>query len=196
MEKNWNGDQNSIFKTMGASSHAEGARSNTDFYATPPEAVEMLLELENFQNPIWECACGAGHISEVLRNHGFKVRSTDKYNHGFGKKKDFLDPMVTLWTGDVITNPPYKYAQDFVEKALGIIPTGRKVAMFLKILFLEGKRRKKLFLSQPPKVVYVSSSRLRCAKNGDFSVSNSAVAYGWFVWIKGFDGEPILKWFN
>lgn len=50
--------------------------------------------------------------------------------------------------------------------------------MFLKVTFLEGKARKKMFQENPPKYVYVSSSRLACAKNGDFETYNGgAVAY-------------------
>jgi hypothetical protein len=57
--------------------------------------------------------------------------------------------------------------------------------------------RKELFKKHPPKIVYVSSSRLSCAKNGEFEkYPSSAVAYAWFVWIKGFKGDPIIKWIN
>lgn len=74
---------------------------------------------------------------------------------------------------------------------------GRKVAMFLKLQFLEGKSRKQFFLENPPKAIYVSSSRLICAINGEFDkISSSAVAYAWFVWEKGFTGDPIIKWIN
>lgn len=74
---------------------------------------------------------------------------------------------------------------------------GRKVAMFLKLQFLEGKSRKEFFLKNPPKTVYVSSSRLICAMNGEFSkYPSSAVAYAWFVWEKGFKGDPVIKWIN
>ena len=67
--------------------------------------------------------------------------------------------------------------------------------MFLKLQFLEGKARKSLFKKYPPKVVYVSSARLLCAKNGEFEkYPSSAVAYAWFVWEKGFTGDPIIKW--
>ncbi len=86
-------------------------------------------------------------------------------------------------------------AEEFVYKSLEIIPEGNKVAMFLKILFLEGQKRKKLFITNPPETLYVSSARLICAKNGKFDeVSSSAVAYGWFVWRKGFKGDTKIKW--
>ena len=88
-------------------------------------------------------------------------------------------------------------AQEFVEHAMELVPNGAKVAMFLKLQFLEGKARRELFKKYPPKTVYVSSSRLICAKNGDFeSVTSSAVAYCWYVWVKGFKGDTIIKWCN
>lgn len=80
---------------------------------------------------------------------------------------------------------------------LDIIPTGNKVAMFLKVLFLEGKERKKFFEENPPRVIYVASGRLNCAKNGDFDkYTSSAVAYAWFVFEKGYKGDTIVKWIN
>ena len=84
---------------------------------------------------------------------------------------------------DIITNPPYSKAQEFVEHALDISSDGCKVAMFLKIQFLEGKSRRALFDKQPPKTVYVSTGRLRCAMNGDFEkyAKSSAVCYAWYV---------------
>lgn len=201
MEKDDKRNSNSIYKTLGASNHTDKERQIEDYYATDPKAAELLLELETFNHNIWECACGEGHLSKVFENKGFNVRSTDLIDRGFGETGiDFLAIDNVEWDGDIITNPPYKYAQEFIEKALQIIPEGNKVAMLLRVLFLEGKKRKELFISQPPKTIYVSSSRILCAKNGDFekmiSGGGSAVACAWFVWQKGFKGTTELKWFN
>ena len=69
--------------------------------------------------------------------------------------------------------------------------------MFLKLTFLEGQARKQFFLENPPKTVYVSSSRLNCAKQGDFvTYTSSAIAYAWFIWEKGYQGDTIIKWIN
>ena len=97
---------------------------------------------------------------------------------------------------DIVTNPPYKYAKEFAEHALELLPDGGKCAMFLKLQFLEGKARRKLFEKYPPRTVYVSSSRLHCAKNGDFAAyqNKSCITYAWFVWEKGFAGEPVIRW--
>ena len=198
--KDWTGDKNSIFKTLGASNHTDKERQKHDYYATEPRAIELLLEVEEFSDHIWECACGEGHLSKVLVERGYNVRSTDLIDRGYGEGGvDFL-AQSEPFDGDIITNPPYKYASEFVYKALDLIPEGGKVAMFLKLQFLEGKKRKELFLKHPPKVIYVSSSRLLCAKNGEFEQmragGGSAVAYAWFVWVKGFKGDTIVKWIN
>ena len=200
MDKNLTGNKNSIFKTLGASNHTEKRRDRHDYYATEPNATLHLMRLERFQKSVWEPACGEGYMSMVLEQHGYTVRSTDLIDRGYGVGGvDFLS-IDEHWDGDIITNPPYKYAQAFVEKSLSITKPGAKVAMFLKIQFLESKGRRSLFENNPPKTVYVSSSRLLCAKNAEFQKmmdgGGSAVAYAWFVWENGFCGDTILKWFN
>jgi len=198
--KDWTGNSNSIYKTLGASNHTKKDRQRQDYYATEPKAIKLLLDVEKFNKNVWECACGGGHMADVLVKHGYNVRASDLIDRGYGEVRDFLFWNDEIWNGDIITNPPYSKAQEFIEKAIDIIPKGNKVAMFLKIQFLEGKRRKKLFIEQPPKVIYVSSSRLLCAKNAEFEKmiegGGSAVAYGWFIWQKGYRGETIIKWIN
>lgn len=201
MKKDWVGDGNSVYKTLGSSHHSEHERQSHDYYATEPRAAEMLLKLETFSNNIWEPACGAGHLSQVFEKAGYDVKSTDLIDRGYGRGGvDFLSIENQEWNGAIITNPPYIYAKEFIYKALDIIPEGNKVAMFLKVQFMEGKGRKRLFEDNPPKTVWVSSSRLNCAKNAEFEglriSGGSAVAYAWYVWVKGFKGVTGLKWFN
>lgn len=107
---------------------------------------------------------------------------------------DFLQ-VTECFEGDIITNPPYKYATEFIFKALDLIPEGRKVFMFLKLQFLESKSRKALFDTEQLKTVYVSRSRIQCGKNGEFTGS-SAVAYAWYEFEKGYKGNPTIKWIN
>lgn len=186
-----------MFKTIGASNHANGDRQRDDYYATEPKATEWLCKQEKFEGKILEPACGEGHISEVLRRAGYEVISRDMADRGYGEVADFLAEENRWFDGNIVTNPPYKFAREFIEKALSIIPEGKKVAMFLKLTFLEGKTRKALFRLQPPCRVWVSSSRLKCAMNGDFSLTNGgAIAYAWFVWEKGYKGDTIVRWFN
>lgn len=197
--KDWTGNRKTVFATLGASNHTDREREKHDYYATEPKAVELLLAEEQFSPIIWECACGEGHLSKAIENHGYAVISTDLIYRGYGEPEslDFLKETFTDFEGDIITNPPYRYALEFVKQALQTVQSGRKVAMFLRLQFLEGKNRKQFFLQNPPRTVYVSSSRLKCALNGDFKeIGSSAQAYAWFVWEKGFSGDPIIKWIN
>lgn len=188
-----------VFTTLGSSNHAAEDREVFDYYATDPKAVEMLLELEQFAPVIWEPACGEGHISKVLQAHGYQVISTDLVYRGFGDPEplDFLKETLDGFGGDIITNPPYSAGLEFVQRALESIRPGGKVAMFLKVQFLEGQKRGAFFNNTPPRIVYISRSRLACYKNGDMSVKpERAIAYAWYVWEKGFTGDPVIKWFN
>ena len=187
-----------VFKTLGSSNHTPNERAANDYYATEPQAVEMLLQMETFAPVIWEPACGEGHISKVLAAHGYEVISTDLIYRGFGEPEpmDFLTETFPNFEGDIITNPPYSAGLEFVERALETVRPGGKVAMFLKVQFLEGKRRGELFAKTPPRTIYISRSRLACAKNGDFEHTEKAIAYAWYVWEKGFTGDPVIKWFN
>ena len=183
-------------RTLGSTSITKADREENDFYATESKAVELLLAEETFDNNILEPCCGKKHITNILEQAGYTVKSSDLIDRGVGADiQDFFK--ITDWDGDIISNPPYKNALDFVKHSLEIVKEGSKVAMFLKILFLEGKTRKEFFLESPPKVIYVASGRLNCAKNGDFDkYTTGAVCYAWFVWEKGFTGEPVIRWIN
>lgn len=196
--KDWTGNSVAPFSCLGASNHSLKEREENDYYATNPKHVEELLQVETFNNQIWECAVGGGHIASVLEKQGYKVYGTDIVDRGYHAYEyfDFLDENnLKQWHGDIITNPPYKYAKEFIHNAINVIDEGNKVAMFLKLTFLEGQARKQLFNKYPPKIIYVYSKRALCAKNGEFkNTKSSAVAYAWFVWEKGFQGNPIIKW--
>lgn len=189
---------NNPMVTLGISNDAGTVRADHDFYATPHYAVEELLKRETFSNNVWECACGHGHISEVLKNHGYNVKSTDLIDRGYGTGNvDFLKTNG-IYKGDIVTNPPYfrNNALLFVKKALQTIPEGHKVAMFLRLLFIEGQGRRELFDQYPPVRIYAFSKRVFAGKNGELenTKGNSAMAFAWFVWEKGNTNLPTLHW--
>lgn len=199
--KDWTGNKKSTFVTLGASNHSDGEREINDFYSTDPASLEVFLkalERDNFQlhDDIWECACGQGHLSRVLEEQGYNVYSSDLIDRGYGiSNTNFLETIGYKLQRDILTNPPYKYAQEFVEHSLNILDDGYYCIMFLKIQFLEGQVRRKLFEKYPPKYVYVNSARQTCYINGDMSKKmSSASCYCWFVWEKGFTGEPVIRW--
>ena len=199
--KDWTGNTKTTFVQLGASNHSDKEREQNDFYATDPNTLSIFLKALERDNitlhqDIWECACGQGHLSKVLIGRGYNVLSTDKVDRGYGKVQDFLEILpFKEYNYEIITNPPYKYAQEFVEQSLRLVSEDRYVIMLLKIQFLEGKERRKLFNKYPPKYVYVNSARQTCYINGDMSKKmSSASCYCWFMWQKGFKGEPIIRW--
>ena len=193
----WTGNIHSIFATMGASNHTADEREQDDYYATDPRAVDALLTKATLSPRLWECACGAGHLSKRLIELGYDVKSSDLVDRGYGTPGvDFLK-CEDRFDGDIITNPPFKYAQQFVEHALALVPDGRRVFMFLRLQFLEGKSRRQLFDTGALRTVYVFSSRVPTYKGGHVeTMMSSAVAYAWFEFEKGYKGKTTVEWIN
>jgi hypothetical protein len=138
--------------------------------------------VERFGSVVWEPACGEGDISRVLMDYGYEVISHDLVDRGFGvARRDFLMERE-LVAPDIITNPPFKLALPFVEHSLDLGAV--KVAMFLRLAFLEGVERKAFFERCPPARVWVMSRRVpmqrgRLSRDGD---GHGVMAFAWFVW--------------
>ena len=90
--KDWTGNSKSTYTMLGASNHSDHEREDNDFYATDPKALELLLDLEEFDPYVWEPACGKGHLSEVLKKRGYIVRSTDLIDRGYLPLHNRSDP--------------------------------------------------------------------------------------------------------
>ena len=165
-------------------------REKNDFYATPEESTEKLLRVVTFRGRIYEPCCGQGHISEVLVKHGYEVFSSDLVDRGYGTPRvDFL--METQKYDNIVTNPPFKNALEFAERALEL--SRYKVALLLKLSFLEGVARRNFFKRYPPEKVWVFSQRQALMKNGE-PHSGGMLALAWFVWSKGNIESPTVGW--
>ena len=174
-------------------------REDNDFYATNPKAMELalpFLEKAGLSKNVWECACGQGHLAEVLKKNGYIVTCTDLIDRGYGEVKDFLKCTGSnFYDGDILTNPPFKYAEQFLEKAMDLITDGHRVCLFLKVQFLESEVRYKLFKKHTLKELLVYSKRQQCAKDGDFEKYKATTqCYCWFVFEKGYTGKPTIDW--
>lgn len=167
-------------------------RPENDFYPTPKISTESLLSKIKFNGKIWECACGKGDISEVLINNGYDVISTelDDYKYGI-PNVDFLSTKELL-APNIITNPPYRLATEFLEHAIAL--GSDTVSLFLKLAFLEGTNRQKLFKEHPPKFVYVFSKRQTLTRDGIKMKNSGMIAFAWFYWEKGYTDLPRIDW--
>ena len=193
-----------------------------DAYWTPTEAVLSLIKLENLPRCIWEPACGDGAIVRPLQDAGIEVVASDICDYGFPNTivGDFLDQdfqpfKVTGYSilksvadrvhyfspfGEgIVTNPPYRLAQRFVERALETVPY---VAMYLRLNWLESSARMELFQNSGLTRVLVSSRRLPMQHRHGWDgprVKSSNMGFCWYVWDRRSpqkDKEPILKWFD
>lgn len=171
-------------------------REKDDFYPTWPGATAALLSVEQFDGAIWECAAGEGDMSRVLEAAGYDVISTDLVDRGYGEARvDFLMEWAPR-APNIVTNPPFGLAREFVEKALQL-STG-KVAMFLRLAFLEGLARGEWLPQTPLARVYIMSRRVpmqrgRLSEIGD---GHGVIAFAWFVWERGHVGVPTLGWLD
>jgi hypothetical protein len=191
-------------KTVGGSSkqQLQDRTRILDGYHTPKIAILELIKIEKFSKKIWEPANGYNRISRVLKKKGYSAYTSDIYRwHNSTQVKRaferFKEPPSNKH--DIITNPPFKHAQMFVEHAMKLLPKGRKLALLLRLQFLEGKKRKSMFEKYPPKIIYVFSYRLPRMHRFDFDKkkdrsSGSILAFAWFVWQKGYKGETVVKW--
>lgn len=173
-------------------------RQPDDFYATSPRAIPPLLKVLGWEQGgkyIYEPAAGKGHLAEMLKLYGHKVLATDLIDRGYCQSGvDFLQSNLYDFEpyDALITNPPYKYALEFVKKSLTVAPVA---CHFLNIKFLESARRRDFFKTNPPRYVCVFSERMDCSKDGIFpKTESSAVCYAWFIWFRGFTGRPEIIW--
>lgn len=195
--KDWNGGRNSVFTTLGASNHTDKEREVNDYYATDPKAVDALVGAYELPKKIWEPACGAGHLVGRLLELGYDVEATDLIDRGCGEGGvNFLCEMDAHDCDCILTNPPYKYATEFVVRALELLPEGGVCAMFVKTTFLESEKRwNAIWSKNPPRYVFQFIKRILCAMNGDFDAyTSSAASYCWMVWEKGWKGDTVIRW--
>lgn len=213
-KKDWTGNKKTTFVTLGASNHTDHDRAEHDYYATEPKAVEELMKVEKFNGSIWENCCGEGYLSKPMIKAGYDVVSTDLVDRGYGKGNiDFFQCDKSL-ADNIVTNPPYSTALKWTEHSLDLLESGKKLALFLPIQFLESDKRAKLFKTRPPVRIWVAANRLLCGMNGDFRAKDkggnilynkdgtekrmsSAKCYAWFVWEVGnYSNAPVIGWIN
>lgn len=173
------------------STHAE---RGDDLYETPDVAIEALLKVEAFSPMIWEPAAGRGRIVNVLRRHGYHVTASDLIDYGVPDQQvcDFLNVTGVHPQGTIVTNPPYKLANEFVAHALKLCPN---VIMLLRLAFLESERRSPILDNAGLARVYVFRKRLPMMHRDGWEgrKANSGMAFAWFIWDRSHKGDTIIR---
>ena len=170
-----------------------------DDFPTPPWATRALCSwLRDMGHEIEGMTCrepaaNRGHMVAPLREHFYQVEAADAYDYGAGfPVQDYLFgplPSTVDWT---ITNPPFKLAQQFIERALA---TSGGVAVIVRAAFLEGVgRHDRLFSVNPPSHVLQFTERVVMHKGKLSAIGSTATAYAWLVWMPDRDGDTRLRW--
>lgn len=191
------------------------ARDSLDFFPTPPWATRALcerLERLGFDLSVqtaWDPACGAGDMQRALSDHFGQALASDVHDYGddwrgagglYGvcdylipaARPDWLRRARVDW---IVTNPPFRMAQEFVGQALNDARHG--VAMLVRTAFLEGQERyRRLFQFHRPWLILQFSERVVMAggrlrdpdlpyldpASGTVKRPSTATAYAWVVW--------------
>ncbi len=170
-----------------------------DDFPTPPWATRALLEhvipdAIEVAHTCLEPACNRGFMAETLKSYFNSVTSSDIAEYGYGETRDFLNQSYQANSFDwVITNPPFKFAEDFVHEGLRVARVG--VAMLARTVFLESVGRyDRLFNLTPPSIFAQFTERVPMFKGRLDAKGSTATGYAWFVWIKGYNEAPLLTW--
>jgi hypothetical protein len=166
-----------------------------DLYETPECAVEALLGVEKLPSLIWEPACGPGAIVRVLRTYGHRVIATDLVDYGLEHSESRIDFLMEQQAPTdvrmVLTNPPFKIGQQFVEHALRLCPS---VIMLLRLAFLESARRSFILENCGLARVHIFRERLPMMHRHSWEGrrASSSMPFAWFVWDRHHEGPPTL----
>ena len=173
--------------------------NSLDDFPTPPWATralcEFLLSLRTVGVPFGSCrepAANRGHMVNPLKEYFALVEASDVHDYGVGYPAvDYLwgpKPDPVDWT---ITNPPFRLAEQFVERAIATSEIG--VAVIVRSAFLEGVGRfQRLFSILPPSYVLQFSERVVMHKGKLSPTGSTATAYAWLVWVG--KAQTQLRW--
>ena len=171
------------------------AERGDDLYETPAVAVHALLRVERLPIYLWEPAAGRGAIVSVLRSMGHLVLASDLVDYGdptHFPRRDFLMEKLPPGCQCIITNPPFKLAEEFVAHAIEICPL---VIMLLRLAFLESQGRTRILEECGLARVHVFRKRLPMMHRDGWKgrKASSAMPFAWFVWDRGHRGPIELR---
>jgi hypothetical protein len=181
-------------------------RRELDFYPTPSDVTVALMDfLMLDKSIIWEPACGNGAMSKVMEHYGHEVISTElRKVGGYGMGGvDFLS-LVNYNAEVIVTNPPFALAEQFIEKAVGLMESSdvKVVAMLLKSQYWHAQGRYKLYNKYKPAYVLPLTWRpdfLEHERKLGDKKGSPTMEVAWTVWMKNDQGMkyvPLQKPMN
>lgn len=164
---------------------AGNERRADDFYETPAWCVRAILPHLNIESVCDPC-CGEGALLDSVRDSwrvptfGIEI---DPKRALIASGRHFMracgDAFLLPWPDlQIITNPPYSLAQEFIERAARHVPH-RDRAFLLRLNFLGSQRRAQLHRDMPADIFVLPRRPSFTGKGTD------ATEYAWYVWGPG-----------
>lgn len=170
-----------------------GQRKKSDFYETPYSMTWQLLEVEDFKGSILEPAFGDGAISGELIDK-FGNKKVDGFEIKYGD--NFILKENIKKYNNIITNPPFSLAHEFIQKAKSIYTD--KIAFLLPLSYLHGQKRfeDKIFSELKCIHVFTRYPMLGEPLREDGKYHTGMIAYAWYIWVKGWTQDPVIRWID
>jgi hypothetical protein len=171
-------------------------RSQADFYVEPAWCARRLFEVEPFTGLIWDPACGLSTIPKAARTAGLSSYGSDIAEDAVGTQQDFLTASPLASPFSVVTNPPFKLARKFAERALNLNAT--KVGVLFPVACMNAASRwliplqlARVWLLTPRPSMPPGELILRGEKP-----QGGRVDYCWLVFDRGYAGWPQMGWLH
>lgn len=173
-------------------SYRQRKNRKSDNYYTPYSMTQHLLDREKFEGSILEPASGDGAIVKVLRDNGYEVEHFDINKSGI----DFLELEENIKYDNIIINPPFSLAFEFIEKAKKIY--SKTICMLLPLSYLHGQHRYERGIFKQLKTVYVFTRYplLTDTVREDGKYNTGMMVYAWFTWKRPWKGKPYIEWMD
>lgn len=173
-------------------------RKEFDFYPTPIELCKVAVRKLDLYVPhitILDPGAGNGVWGKAIREvypefsitiGGVEIRDVgkpDSYTNWYNNI-DFLTWNPNYKYDLIVGNPPYKYAEEFLDKSFELLKDNGQILFLYRLTFLESLGRYKKYFSGTlaPEKVYVSTRRISFSGNK----KSSSDAYALFYW-RGFN---------
>lgn len=186
------------------------ASDSLDDFPTPPFATRAICEFLQslgFDLGMSDCrepCANRGHMVAPLREYFGHVMASDVFDYGYGfRVEDYLFGHDAHWdrTDWTFMNPPFRLAQEFIDRAIRLSRVG--VAVICRSAFCEGQDRyDELFGPNPPsyelqfaeRVVMLKGRLVRANTIDPFAEkpgtkASTATSYSVLIWLKADRGN-------
>jgi hypothetical protein len=178
----------------------EQRKKSHDYYVTPHWMVREFLNAWNKDTGIIDelkkpgkiivDACAGGDDENemsypcVLSEFNLETLTIDIREDSRAMiKHNYLTLDIGFQADLIITNPPFMYAIEIIEKALNDCVNNGYVVMLLRLNYFGAQKRTPWFKQHMPIMTYVHSRR--AAFNPDYPTKTDSIEYMHAIWQKG-----------